>query len=59
MGGQGADDAIDELPSKLNERPDQGAGVAVRHKNRQDIRVPGKRSDPGDFPVLHAVSCFP
>ena len=27
------------------------AADAVRRKNQWDIQVPGKRSDPGDFPV--------
>ncbi len=35
-------------------RPIPAAGAAVRHKNERDIRVLGRRSDPGDFPVLMA-----
>ena len=35
-------------------RPIPTADAAVRHKNQRDIRVLGKRSDPGDYPVLMA-----
>ena len=35
-------------------RPIPAADAAVRHKNERDIRVLGKRSDPGSFPVLMA-----
>ncbi len=35
-------------------RPIPAAGAAVRNKNERDIRVLGRRSDPGDFPVLMA-----
>ena len=42
-------------PAKpLIARPIPAADAAVRHKNERDIRVLGRRTDPGDFPVLMA-----
>ncbi len=42
-------------PAKpLIARPIPAADAAMRHKNERDIRVLGRRTDPGDFPVLMA-----
>ncbi len=42
-------------PAKpLIARPIPAADAAVRHKNERNIRVLGRRTDPGDFPVLMA-----
>ena len=56
-GGQSADDAIDELPGKLNQRPIPAAGAAVRRKNQRDIRVLGKRGT--SFAGRHGPSGMP
>ena len=43
-----------ELAKPLIARPIPAADAAVRHKNERNIRVLGRRTDPGDFPVLMA-----